>query len=53
MGNTLSANGIENIIVNYGTLTIIDSVGGGSINGEIDNQGEILRTGLIPVFFMS
>lgn len=41
MGNTLTANGIENIIENYGTLTIIDSVGGGSINGEIDNHGQL------------
>ena len=41
MGNTLNANGIDNIIANYGTLTIIDSVGGGSINGQIDNHGQL------------
>lgn len=41
MGNTLTANGIENIIENYGTLTIVDSVGGGSINGNINNHGEL------------
>lgn len=41
MGNTLSKNGSENIITNYGTLTIVDSVGGGSINGNIDNHGEL------------
>lgn len=41
MGNTLTANGIENIIENYGTLTIVDSVGGGNINGEIDNHGQL------------
>ena len=41
MGNTLTVDGIENIIENHGTLTIIDSVGGGSINGQIDNHGQL------------
>ena len=33
----------ENIIENYGTLTIIDSIGGGVINGNIDNHGTLNR----------
>ena len=41
MGNTLNADRIDNIIINYGTLTIVDSVGGGSVNGKIDNQGQL------------
>ena len=40
-GNNLKASGIENVIENYGTLTIIDSVGGGSITGNIDNHGTL------------
>ena len=40
MGNNIEANGIENVIVNYGTLTIIDTIGGGSI-GTINNQGQL------------
>ena len=39
MGNNLIASGIENLIENYGTLNIIDSIGGGSIRGNIDNHG--------------
>lgn len=43
MGNDLIASGIDNIIENYGTLNIIDSVGGGNIKGNIDNHGTLNR----------